>query len=120
MEQLISHFHEFRKEFLAQCEIFRREIQSLRESNVRHDNGIRGIETDINEMQKELFKMHRTIQAALPKSKKEISMMGFIANPLVILGLVVFFLILLISDLKVEKENGLLKGVIRAIPGVAE
>jgi phosphoglycerate-specific signal transduction histidine kinase len=119
LEQLISHFHEFRKEFLAQCEIFRVEIQALRESNLRHDNGIRGIEVDINEMQKELHKMHQTIQRAVPRHRSK-SLVQHLTNPLVILGAVIFFLILLISDLKVEKENGLLKGVIKAIPGVKE
>jgi hypothetical protein len=120
MEQLISHFHEFRKEFLAQCEIFREEIQLLRESNIKHSSGIHGLETDISAMQKELHKMHKALLGASQKNKTERSVLHYMTSPLVILGLVVFFLILLISDLKVEKENGLLRGVIKAIPGVKE
>lgn len=116
MDQLISHFHEFRKEFLAQCEVFRREIQGLRDSSVRQSGVIDSIEVDIEEMQKELHKFHKTISSISSKTKAT-GLMGLLNNPLVLFAAVIFFLILLISDLKVEKENGLLKDMMKVIPG---
>lgn len=99
---------------MNQCEVFRREIQSLRDSSVKNTTAIDLIEKDVEVMQKELHKMHKALTA-----KQDVKQMGFIqliANPLIILGAVIFFLILLISDLKVEKTDSLLKGVLEKIP----